>query len=394
MSAPLSEVLQVALQSHRVALCLDQENADTLFNTAQVLTSLAELVTESKRPSDDQLAHGIKFLQEALELFQRCLTLQELRFTESQEMQSMESDPANQPEMSAPDTGEQDDQSQEQWVTVVEPVTKDTLVDTAVAQLEALTALCNLLTFNPDAGVAWVEEYSSELLRSKLVTYIEGSSRQYEACIARAKYTCGLSEVLYRGRRIDFETYHREVARAYESEVDPGDPDGLCSKADAFTSLNAALAEMPPSDTDALNKSVTVRWQVLSSALDALTTASKIRDAENLPKIHIARGDVELHRWRLGFAPWNHAMAQQNGGTLIRNAQTYYRGAAALARRDGAVEEERDGTCKEALAAGLEGQKDKLEQLKTTFPKEVLAVAEDMADDGFVTPADMEAMLS
>lgn len=87
-------------------------------------------------------------------------------------------------------------------------------------------------------------------------------------------------------------------------------------------------------------------------------------------------------------------MAQQNAATLIRNAQTYYRGAAALARRDGGPEEVRDGTCKEALAAAMAGPKEKLDQLKTTAPKELLAVAEDMVEDGFVGPADMEAVLA
>jgi hypothetical protein len=87
-------------------------------------------------------------------------------------------------------------------------------------------------------------------------------------------------------------------------------------------------------------------------------------------------------------------MAQQHGATLLRNAQTYYRGAAALARRDGLAKEERDGTCKEALAAAIEGQKEKLAQLKGSAPKELLAVAEDMVEDGWVSGPDMEALLS
>ena len=94
------------------------------------------------------------------------------------------------------------------------------------------------------------------------------------------------------------------------------------------------------------------------------------------------------------MAPWEYGMAQQNGSLLLRNAQTYYRGAAALARRDGAAEEMRDGTCKEAFAAGLEGQKDKLMQLRRAAPKELVAVAEDMVDDGLANPIELEALLS
>lgn len=399
LSAPQSEVLQVALQSHRAALHLMQDNAEALFNTAQVLTSLAETTTESKRPSEEQFSHAVRFLQEAIELFQRCLVLQELRFTESQEhIRQMESGDmpsvGSQADMETSDEQRSSD-PQEQWVAIVEPVTKDTLVDTAVAQLETLATLCNLLSFNPDFGISWVEEYSSELLQSKIFAYVEGSNRHHEAALARAKFVSALSEVLYRGSRIDIETYHREIARAYGPELNlSADPDGLCSKADALTSLNTAFADLPPPNSDILGKSLVLRWQSLSSALDALTTASKIPDADHLPKIHLARGDVEMHRWRLGLPPWNYAMAQQNAPTLIRNAQTYYRGAAALARRDGAAIEARDGTCKEALAAALEGHTDKLEQLKTAAPKELLVVAEDMVDDGFVAPIDMEGLLS
>lgn len=408
MQVPLLQALQAALQSHKDALTLDQENADVLFNTGQVLTSLAEIVSDIKHPSDQQLTQAAQCLQEALELFQRCFAVQELRFTEMQEeikhmesgsmqipdvQQQQQSEP--EPQLDANDDAAAED-TPEQWAAVVEPVTKDTLVDTAVAQLEALTTLCNLLTFNPGDGLAWVEEYSSDLVQNRMPVYVEGSSREYEATVARAKFICALTEVIYRSGRVEVETYHQEIIRAYGPELNlSADPEGLCSKADAHMSFNIAAADLPPThDSEAIKKSLVLRWKSLSTALDALTAASKLPDADNLPKIHIARGDVELNRWRLGSAPWEYAMAQQNGSLLLRNAQTYYRGAAALARRDGAAEERRDGTCKEAFAAGLEGQKDKLMQLRRAAPKELLAVAEDMMDDGLASPMELEALLS
>ncbi|RHZ49697.1 uncharacterized protein CDV56_105843 [Aspergillus thermomutatus] len=404
LPTPLLNALQIALQSHREAVNLEQDNADALFNTAQVLTSLAEAATDTKHPSDEQLSGAIKLLQEAIELFQRCLVLQEMRYTELQEqLKQMESGYMGPPEeemkqaQEAMDTAGESDPSepQEQWAAVIEPVTKNTLVDTAVAQLDTLTTLSNLLTFNPGVGLAWVEEYSSDLLQ-KIPVYLEGSERQYEASLARAKFICALNELVYRSGRIEVETYHREIMRAFGPDLDIStDPDGLCSKADALTSFNTALTDLPPShDAEAFAKSLDLRWQSLSTALDALTKASKLPDADNLPKIHLARGDVEMHRWRLGLAPWEYAMAQQNTSTLLRNAQTYYRGAAALARRDGAMEETRDGTCKEAIAAALDGQKDKLEQLKAAAPKELTAVAQDVVEDGLLAPVDMEALLS
>ena len=391
------------MESHKAALILDQENADCLFNTAQVLTSLAEVVTDTKRPSDQQLMQAVQCLQEALELFQRCFVLQELRFTEMQEqirqVEAGDMQPPEDVQQTQPgsnnDAAADEDGQPEQWAAVVEPVTKDTLVDTAVAQLDTLTTLCSLLNFNPGDGLPWVEEYSSDLVHNKLSAYVEESTRQYEASIARARFLSALAEVLYRSGRIDVETYHQEISRAFGPDLDlSADPEGLCSKADAFMSFNSAAADLPPShDAEALKKSLVLRWQSLSTALDGLTAASRIPDADNLPKIHLARGDVEMNRWRLGREPWEYAMAQKNASLLLRNSQTYYRGAAALARRDGAVEETRDGTCKEALAAALEGSREKMEQLKKAAPKELLAVAEDMVDDGIAAPMELEALL-
>ena len=406
LQAPHHEVLQVALQSHKDALVLDQENADVMFNTGQVLTSLAEIVADIKRPDDQQLTQAVKCLQEALELFQRCFLLQELRYTEMQEqikqMESGDMQPPEDAQQQQPEatddaaTEEESSDPPEQWAAVVEPITKDTLVETLTAQLETLTTLCNLLASNPGDGVAWVEEYSSDLIQNRMPAYVEGSSSQYEATMARAKLVCAMAEVLYRSGRVEVETYHREITRTFGPDLNLStDPEGLCSKADAFTSFNSAVADLPPShDPEAFKKSLALRWQSLSTALDALTTASKLPDADNLPKIHLARGDTEMNRWRLGMAPWEYAMAQQNASLLLRNAQTYYRGAAALARRDGAAEETRDGTCKEAFAAAFDGQKDKLANLKTAAPKELLAVAEDMIDDGLAAPVELEALLS
>lgn len=407
LPAPQAEILQVALQSHRDALRLDQDNADVLFNSGQVLTSLAEAIANSKHPEEEQLVQASTYLQEAIELFQRCLVLQEMKYTEMQEqIDEMElAGPEPQPPAEAPQQPEQPESGegelagdgQEQWAAIVEPVTKNTLVDSAVAQLDTLTTLCNLLTFNPGAGgIGWVQEYSSGLIQSRLPAYVEGSDRQYEAGLARAKLICAMHEVLYRGGNADLQTYKQEVGQAFGPDLDvSADPDGLCSKAEALTSLNGALADLPPyEDPEALKLSLSVRWQSLSTALDALTAASKLPNPDNLPKIHLARGDAELQRWRLGTAPWNHPMAQQNGAMLLKNAQTYYRGAAALARRDGAAEEERDGSHKEAIAAAIEGQMDKLQQLKAASLEQLVAVAQDMVEDGMVEGTAMSALIS
>lgn len=408
LPAPLVKLLHIALQSHREALALQQDNADILFNTAQVLTSLAEAITESKRPAEEQIQEALRYLREALELFQRCLALQELRYTESlEQIKMMEAGEFDSPGDDAgvavsqgptepSESQDSHEEEEERWAAVVEPVTKNTLVDTAVAQLETLATLCSLLTFDPGSGIAWVEEYSYDLLRTKIPAYVEGTDRHHEVARARAQFLAALTEILYRSGRIDVETYQRELSSVFPPDLDLSkDPVGLCSKAEALTSFNSAIADNPPAlNAEQASRSLALRWQSLSSALEALSAASKLATAENVPKIHLARGDAEMSRWQLGRPPWNYAMSRQNAATLLKNAQTYYRGAAALARRDGAAEQERDGSCKEALAAALAGDRTKLEQLRSAVPKELLTVAEDMVEDGLVMSTNLEPLLS
>ncbi|KAH8700750.1 hypothetical protein BGW36DRAFT_292979 [Talaromyces proteolyticus] len=406
LPAPQAKILQIALQSHREALVLEQDNADVLFNTAQVLTSLAESLTESKRPKESHLQEALKYLQEALELFQRCLVLQELRYTESQEqIEMMESgeyaDTAGNTggedlAQNAPEEQTGDESSgEEEWAAVIEPVTKNTLVDTAVAQLETLSTLCSLLALDGHNGLAWVEEYSYDLLKTKIAAYVEGTDREDEVALARAQFVAALTEILYRSGRIDVETYQRELSNAFPPELDlSDDPEGLCSKAEALTSFNSAISDNPPVSSDEeLQRSVTLRWQGLTTALEALTASSKLATTDNVWKVHIARGDTEMSRWRLAGPPWNYKMAQEYASTLLKNAQTYYRGAAALARRDGAAGEE-EALCKEAFAAALAGDGSKLAQLKAAGPEKVFTVVQDMVEDGLVAPTDAEPLIS
>ncbi|EEA21393.1 hypothetical protein EYB25_007341 [Talaromyces marneffei] len=400
LPAPQIKILHIALQSHRHALVLDQDNADVLFNTAQVLTSLAEALTESKRANEGRIQEAMKYLNEALELFQRCLVVQELRYTESQEqIKMLEANETPQTSAEEPAAEEMDTESeappQEEWAAVVEPVTKDTLVDTAVAQLETLATLCGLLALDGGNGLAWVEEYSYDLLRTRIAAYVEGTDREQEVALARAIFVAALTEVLYRSGRADVETYQRELSGAFSPELDLSEnPEGLCSKAEALTSFNSAIADNPPAgNMEEVQKSLVSRWQALTAALEALTTASKLASADNVPKIHIARGDAEMSRWRLGRPPWSYPVAGENAPTLLKNAQTYYRGAAALARRDGDSEQEKEGSCKEALAAALAGDKTKLDQLRSVDSEKVMGIAQEMIEDGLVGLDDAESLL-
>ncbi|OJD11792.1 hypothetical protein AJ78_07505 [Emergomyces pasteurianus Ep9510] len=412
LPAPPVEILHIALKSHRHALTLQQDNAEILFNTAQVLTSLAEAITEGRRATEQHTQEASKYLQEALDLFQRCLGVQELRFTEAQHQQAdsmavaefggsardeqqaknLETDHAM--EGTGAGAENMEPTQSEQWATVIEPVTKDTLVDTAVAQLETLATFCGLLTFDPGSTLAWIEEYSADLLKEKVAAYVEGTDRQNEVALARAKFISTVADVSFRSGRIDFETYKNEVSMAFGDVQDlSANPGALCTQAESLVAFNSAIADCDqPENEETFNKLLTLRWQALSSALDSLTTATKLPQAENITKIHLARGDVEMYRWRLGGKPWSYKVSHENAPTLLKNAQTYYRGAAALARRDGSGEQDREGTAKEALAFALSGDMQRMEGLIARSEKELRQIAEDMVEDGLVLAEDMDEL--
>ncbi|KAK2873227.1 hypothetical protein FQN49_002514, partial [Arthroderma sp. PD_2] len=264
LPGPILDILRIALTSHREALKKEQDNVDILFNTAQVLTSVAEAITEGKRAGEEQTEEALRNLTEALELFQRCLVLQELKFTEYEEQLQMMKDggPEHQlqQELQEQNSGGEPRSATgsgsgsgpgsteaEEWAAVIEPVTKNTLIDTAIAQLEALATLCGLLTSDPGSSLAWVEEYSSDLLREKIAAYVQGTDRANEVAIARAKFLSILLEVTYRSGRIDLDTYKHELDSAFSNGVDVSQvPAGLCNQAEALVGFNSAIADFHP----------------------------------------------------------------------------------------------------------------------------------------------------
>lgn len=108
-----------------------------------------------------------------MELFQRCLALQEYQYTESQTQDGTMSDDPSMETSDLPDseeggvslTSDEEPPQDDRWATIVEPVTNNTLVDTVLAQLETLTLLCNLIPSSSDpTPLTFITEYSSNLL--------------------------------------------------------------------------------------------------------------------------------------------------------------------------------------------------------------------------------------
>ncbi|KAK6605391.1 hypothetical protein H4I95_05197 [Botrytis cinerea] len=272
----LLDLLSAALEASRFALSLKQDNADILFNTAQVLTSIAEVTSETRNVGND---NNLALLEEAIELFQRCLTLQEYQYTESQTQAESAPISDDDPDMEEGGVSLSNPNSEppqdDRWASIVEPVTLETLLDTVVAQLQTLAILCGL---------------------------------------------------------------------------------------------------------------------VLTAALDNLTKASKLPSADNLPKIHILRGDVDLLRFQLGQPPSNYEVSFKNGAVLSKNAEKFYRGAGNFAKVEGLSKELEEAEVKEALAMSLYGEQDKLLRCVKLQPEVVRNILEDALDDGLISYEALSAM--
>lgn len=339
-------------------------------NTAQVLTTLAEASSESQFASDAIYEGAIRMFQEALELFQRCLQVQALRFTQAEEevgevAATAAENPGEDVNMSPGSTS--DGSGDGDWATVIEPVTKDTILDTVIAQLETLTAICSLMGSRTTTGLDWIEEYYRATIRETIDFYglSTDATRNEEIAHKTANFACALSDAGFRGGHLDLATYERELSAAFDQVLSLAiNPQALCDQADAELAFNAGIQALLPnllnSDSQhSLAQLKSLRWRHISRALDALTAASKLPDVENLPRIHLRRGDCELFRHRLSESSAEdqaYDTALKSAKTLVKNAETYYRGAGALARHDGAIDEEREAAVKEAVTWALMGQ--------------------------------------
>ena len=328
-----------------------------------------------------------------MELFQRCFNLQEFKYSKAKEDAAQiegalaaaddDDDTQNTPTSNASDASEE-----EVWASVEEPITRDTLLESVVAQLDTLTSICGLDVSQDHSNLAWVEEYYRTILQDKIKFYMPGSSRRQEVALAKAKFVSSISDAAFRRVRLDLTSYERELNAAFsDPELDVAcDPHGLCDKAEAELTFNASIqASLGDAQVAELPQVATTCWKHITRALDSLTAASKLPDALDLPRMHIRRGDCELLRLHLGEAPLSYNLAIKSMPTLLKNAGVYYRGASTLAVRSKSDREEQtDADIKEAVALALSGDAQKLKMLIKAQRDDVEAVVEDMRDDNLL----------
>ncbi|CZT05553.1 uncharacterized protein RAG0_11588 [Rhynchosporium agropyri] len=406
----LLDLLQTALTSSQFALSLNEENADALFNLAQVLTSLAENLSESSTDGST-----LDLIEEALRLFQLCLECQEKQAKESaaqaqlaESMLSNNSDaPHGQPTdvvdseesgisvstASAMDIDDGKEPAQDaRWASIVEPVTNDVLLDTVLAQLETLSQLCGLMLNVSEEAIGRVETYAKDLINFKLDQYVTGTDRFLEANITKANFLCAFINLQFQANLTDINRYAETIHTAYSTINLEASAEGLCSYAEALIAFNSSTRILTTTDPKVNSRdTLAARWSSLSKALKHLTAASEIPEVDNIVKIHIARGDVEVSRFQLGQTDIVFDPARDNSEVLLKNAGKFYVGAKNLASTLGWEDEGIEAAFKQALVKGLLGDGNEL-KVGLHEAQKGTALLVELLEDGLVTREQLHKM--
>lgn len=177
-------------------------------------------------------------------------------------------------------------------------------------------------------------------LPSRFDAYVT-PERALEANIIKATFICAFTNVQFQANLIDIKNYASTIESAYGSTDLSSSAEGLCSYAEALITFSSSLRLLNINNPKSLTRdTLAARWSALSTALKHLTAATKVPETENLVKIHIARGDVEVHRFQLGQMDVVFEPARDNSSVLLRNAGKYYAGAKNVASTFGGWEEE------------------------------------------------------
>ena len=367
LQSPVQQLLEEALSAHRYALSLDTENADTLFNTAQVLTTIAEELLTS-----DRATKVFELLQEAVQIQAKCISIQERKFEDNRQQRAVQeqlaihsrmmSRPSSTTEPSASNSLTQGDTSQSDddgvWAAVVEPVTADTLIDTAVAQLYTLRTLCEACTAmhtSQTAAVIQISSFAADvkgasdlIMTTKLPKYLifvatatnENLVRRREVSLAHAVFSASFLELSYRMGTVDFETYTKRLDAASYVITSTNCKTITTTGDTGFDAAAALIAQVQSHQTLAIaafdhprTASAEIRtalWPALNSYIILLSDLAK--DSPKLSpsftitpeEVYNQLAETTLLLRRLAAAPFNHSPAITNEQILLRNAATHY----------------------------------------------------------------------
>ncbi|KAI2642924.1 hypothetical protein GGS21DRAFT_198894 [Xylaria nigripes] len=366
LDVPVMIMLRQALSSHRYALDLEPTHTDTQFNMAQVLTSMAEIIAEDNQADDSE---ALECIEQALELQSRCFELQQAAFAKNRvefEQAMRESAENQEPLIGSGKEPAYESQSldqEEQWVSIEEPVTADTLLETIIAQIEALSAFCSILSSSlassPELGhasattLSWIDSYSTKLLAQILPALIDENKEVLEPRLAdvmlpRAVFTSNYLELSLRLSVIDVEKYKQELDSAFSnSGLNAASEEVLMASGRALISFNSVLTDLATTSTSNPESHAALRWKILLQAQSRFSSVASIPnvDKHTVATTHLIRGDTSLLLQILAYSPVAHPQARDTTHQLLKHAGVYYRNASKIFGSIGRSASEEQSVC-------------------------------------------------
>ena len=243
-----------------------------------------------------------------------------------------------------PPSGEVETLEEEMWAAIVEPTTAGTLLDTSLAQLDVLRLLCNFQSVGFPNDMELIEKIYTSVVKDRLDRWSREVESAREAVLGNIGFLCAFAVARFRLEYTAISSFADEFNSSISgsetlADVD-NDAEALCMIADSQIDFNTSLEDklfdtsIPVSGDDS-ELLARIRWKSITAALDRYSTASKVPGVKNLVRIHIARGDCELLRARLGEEPLNYGVSLKSEPTLLGNALVYYNAARkALSLQD------------------------------------------------------------
>ncbi|KAF3937182.1 hypothetical protein ABW19_dt0202468 [Dactylella cylindrospora] len=369
-----SKRLLAAVEAHRECNDLEKDSSDILFNYGQTLSSLGEFFAsnstdeESPQQEHERLLKAKEAFETAWGVLHQCLGVQEREYKATQE-QNMSFSGLSSPGVpdedamgdeggiklseadmngfqrrgSTTSTHSSSSSTNAQWAAIVEPTTKSTLLDTALAMLEVQTSILGLGTaatakklFTPEYlgeltghAAKVVENYilpiAGTLHQDSVIEADELVEREAEAILARANFLTALAEVKFYLGVINGEDWEREIKGAFETyaytdasttrTIDLSTSwKAFCDRSTAYTPLFTTISASASSQS----------WKLASLANQDLAAAVKVAPEKGKPEVYLARGNLELLRSRIPIEAAAKARA-----VLRKNAGVYFRGSVA-----------------------------------------------------------------
>ena len=348
---PLVDLLKIALASHEYALRIDENDADLVFNTSQVLTSIAEELANAGSTEE-----AIELLRSALKLQARCLSTQEQRYLETLEQEKEAHQILEAPQKQEDTTEGMDgieqsdgdsvaDKQEEQWASVLEPVTTDTIIDTICACFGTMTTLCT--TIGTSRYPLWrelseeIESQYKQLLGKMQDLSLSDPARMHEAALADAILQSAMFDLTFNLDEMLSAARYKSLLDGLWSTNQPhlhleANVAALTAYANALITFNFSLSTQNPSAPNVQTELANSRWVALTQAIKSLAKASGIPSisADEKAKTHLLRGDASLLQYRMSH-PAIHSQAVANAAALLKNAKVFYRNAAQLSSDPG-----------------------------------------------------------